>query len=210
MDMPPPSTRVYNAGVPGDTTRELLVRFHRDVAMHAPELVILWAGVNDRLYPGHTVGFSDFKRNYLALAGRCRAVGAEVLAGTLPPHHAPYLIEQYPEVAAYPDSPEERLAQVNAFLRGLGLPLADFEAVVKSRPLGEAADSYLQNSANSGRRDGLHLTAEGAGAIARCAGDAIRKHGFSADRIVCFGDSLTYGYGLRRSESYPARLAEFL
>lgn len=186
------------------------MRFHRDAAMHAPELVILWAGVNDRLYPGHTVELADFRRNYLALAGRCRAIGAEVLAGTLPPQYAPYLIEQFPAVATYPDTPAERLAPVNAFLRGLGLPLADFEAVVASRPLGEAADSYLQNSANSGRRDGLHLTAEGAQAIARCAFEAIRKHGLPDGRIVCFGDSLTCGVGLRRSESYPARLAELL
>ena len=46
---------VVNAGYPGDTTRELLARFDRDVAPHSPDLVILWAGVNDMLYCGHTV-----------------------------------------------------------------------------------------------------------------------------------------------------------
>ena len=29
--------RVFNAGIPGDTTRELLARFQRDVAMRAPD-----------------------------------------------------------------------------------------------------------------------------------------------------------------------------
>lgn len=198
---------VTNAGFPGDTTRELLKRFHRDVAERAPELVILWAGVNDRLYPGHTVGPAEFERNYCALLDRCRAIGAAVLIGTLPPQYVPYLVEQFPEIAAYPDTPAERLAPVNAFLRGLGPPLADFEAVVAARPPGEAAESYLQNTANSGRRDGLHLTADGAEAIARCALDAIRRHGLPDGKIVCFGDSLTYGVGLRRSETYPARLA---
>ncbi len=197
-----------NSGVPGDTTRELLMRFHRDVASHAPTLVILWAGVNDRLYPRHTVEPAQFKRNYTALLDRIRALAAEVLIGTLPPQFEPYLLEQFPEIASYPDTPAERLAPVNAFLRGLGLPLADFEAVVKHRPPGEAADSYLQNPANSGRRDGLHLTKEGAEAVAHCANEAIRRFSLPDSRIVCFGDSLTYGSGLKRSETYPARLAE--
>ena len=34
--------RVVNAGYPGDTTRELLARFDRDVTPHSPDLVILW------------------------------------------------------------------------------------------------------------------------------------------------------------------------
>ncbi len=199
--------QVYNAGIPGDTTRELLKRFHRDVAERAPELVILWAGVNDCLYPGHTVEPAEFRRNYTALLDRCRAIGAEVLIGTLPPQYVPYLIEQFPEIAAYPESPAERLAPVNAWLRGLGIPLADFEAVVAGRPLGEAEDSFLQNVSNSGGRDGLHLTAEGAAAVAQCASEAIRRHHLPARNIVCFGDSLTYGTGLRRNETYPARLA---
>lgn len=199
--------QVYNAGIPGDTTRELLKRFHRDVAERAPDLVILWAGVNDRLYPGHTVEPAEFERNYMALFDRCRAIGAEVLVGTLPPQFVPYLLEQFPEIAAYPESPAERLVPVNAFLRGLGLPLADFEATVSGRPLGEAEDSFLQNVSNSGRRDGLHLTAEGAAAAAQCAFEAIRRHNLPDRNIVCLGDSLTYGTGLRRSETYPARLA---
>jgi len=207
--MPPPK-RVFNAGVPGDTTRELLMRFHRDVAACAPELVILWCGVNDRLYPGHTIEFPQFTRNYRALIDRCRAIGAEVLIGTLPPQIEPYLVEQFPEIAKYPESPAERLAPVNAFLRELGEPLADFEAVVNRRPVAETAESYLQNESNRGVRDGLHLTAEGAEAVAQCALDAIRKHRLPERNIVCFGDSLTYGCGLRRSETYPARLAALL
>lgn len=199
--------QVYNAGIPGDTTRELLKRFHRDVAERAPKLVILWAGVNDRLYPGHTVELAELERNYSALLDRCRAIDAEVLVGTLPPQYVPYLLEQFPEIAAYPETPAERLAPVNAFLRGLGLPLADFEAVVAGRPLGEAEDSFLQNVSNSGRRDGLHLTGEGAAAAAQCAFEAIRRYGLPDRSIVCLGDSLTYGVGLRRSETYPARLA---
>ncbi len=204
------TVRVFNAGVPGNTTRELLARFQRDVAMRAPELVILWAGVNDRLYPGHTLELPEFEENYRELLERIEAIGAEVLIGTLPPQFVPYLVEQFPGVAAYPESPAERLAPVNAFLHALGLPLADFEAVVKSRPVGEERESYLRNPANSGVRDGLHLTEAGAEAVAQCAAAAIRNYALPTGRIVCFGDSLTYGLGLRRETTYPARLAELL
>lgn len=202
--------RIFNAGIPGNTTRELLARFQRDVAMRAPELVILWAGVNDRLYPGHTIELPEFQNNFTELLNRIEIIGAKVLIGTLPPQFVPYLIEQFPGVATFPESPAERLAPINTFLRELGLPLADFEAVVKSRPVGEESESFLQNPANSGIRDGLHLTAAGAEAIAQCAAAAIRHYALPTGRIVCFGDSLTYGCNLRREEAYPARLAELL
>ena len=204
------AVRVFNAGIAGNTTRELLARFNRDVAVRAPGLVILWAGVNDRLYPGHTVGLPEFEENYRELLDRIETVGAKVLVGTLPPQFVPYLVEQFPRVASYPESPAERLAPVNAFLRTLGLPLADFEAVVKSRPVGEERESFLRNPANSGVRDGLHLTEAGTEAVAQCAAAMIRKHALPTGRIVCFGDSLTYGSGLRREAAYPARLAELL
>ena len=200
--------RVFNAGIPGDTTRELLARFQRDVAMRAPDLVILWAGVNDRLYPGHTVEPAEFRANYAELLDRICVIGAKVLIGTLPPQYKPYLFTQFPPIAEFPETPEERLAPVNAHLRSLGVPLADFEAVVRSRPVDEVPESYLRNLSNSGVPDGLHLTPEGAGAVARCADDAIRQYALPSARIVCFGDSLTYGYGLKRDETYPARLAE--
>ncbi len=204
---------VWNAGVPGDTTRELLKRFHRDVAQHEPDLVILWVGINDMIYPGHTLEEAEFLRNYRALAGRCAAIGATVLAGTLPPLIETYLLEQFPRVADFPETPTERIARGNALLAELDLPVADFAAVVRSRPVAETSDSYLRNESNSGMRDGMHLTAEGYGAIARCAFEAVRANALPASRIVCFGDSLTHGVYLRGrgtalpgGESYPSQL----
>ena len=208
---------VWNAGFPGDTTVELLRRFERDVASKQPDLVILWAGVNDMLYPGHTVPEAVFQRNYRFLVSRCTAIGASVLAGTLPPQIEPYLIEQFPGVAEFPDSPGERIARGNALLEELDLPTADFGAVVRSRPVAETADSFLRNESNSRMRDGLHLTAAGCEAIARCALDAIERYHLPSSRVVCFGDSLTYGVYLRGrgtartgAETYPAKLLELL
>ena len=49
------------------------------------------------------------------------------------------------------------------------------------------------NPANSNRRDGMHLTAEGLKIMAEAAGEKIRKYFPDVRTIVCFGDSITYG-----------------
>jgi lysophospholipase L1-like esterase len=203
-------SRVFNSGIPGDTTRELLARFNRDVASKAPTLVILWVGINDRLYPGHTVELAELKNNYVDLLERIESIGAKVLIGTLPGQYLPYLFEQFPEIAKFPESPAKRIAPVNAFLHDLNLPLADFEATINHRPIDEVPESYLQNLSNSGVRDGIHLTAAGAIAVAQCAADAVAYYKLPTERIVCFGDSLTYGHGLKRIDTYPYRLSELL
>ena len=70
---------VYNAGVPGDTTLELLKRFNRDVAQHEPDLVLLLAGANDMFYPGHMLELDVCSRNLKALLDRISNIGAKNL-----------------------------------------------------------------------------------------------------------------------------------
>lgn len=213
--------RVINAGYPGDTTRELLARFDRDVTPHSPDLVILWAGVNDMLYCGHTVPPKEFRRNFRRLVHRCRIPGSAVAAGTLPPRINAYLFEQFPGAALDPVPPDERVECANEILRELSaeldFPLIDFEGLVRSRPVAEEPASLLRNFSNSGMRDGLHLTPEGYRLAAELAFEVIRREHLPCSCIVCFGDSLTYGPWLKGrgtaaegAEPYPARLAALL
>ena len=58
-----PAWRVLNRGVNGERTDEIAARFERDVLAHAPDVLILLAGVNDvyqgrdaRDRPGATAG----------------------------------------------------------------------------------------------------------------------------------------------------------
>ena len=215
------SAVVVNAGYPGDTTRELLARFDRDVAPHHPDLVLLWAGVNDMLYCGHKVPPEIFRRNFRRLVQRCRISGSAVAAGTLPPRINAYLFEQFPDAALDPVPPDERIECANAILRDLSaeldFPLIDFERLVRSRPVAEDPASLLRNFSNSGMHDGLHLTAEGCRLSARLAFEVIRREHLPCSCVVCFGDSLTYGPWLKGrgtaaedAEPYPARLAALL
>ncbi len=208
---------VFNAGIPGDTTRELLARFERDVAARQPTLVILWVGGNDTLYPGHTVPGEEFQANYQKLCAKVQALGAGLLVGTLTPVITEDLYRVFPAAANHPLPPEERLAETDRIIRNLGIPLVDFAAVVRSHPVAAVKESYLRNQENSGMHDGLHLTPEGCRAAAEAALSAIRANRLSAERVVCFGDSLTHGVYLRGKgkaepglEPYPAVLAELL
>jgi lysophospholipase L1-like esterase len=64
---------VVNAGVSGETTRELLGRFERDVAIYAPHLVFVTIGGNDS-NPGRSLDADEFRRNLAAVIARLRAL----------------------------------------------------------------------------------------------------------------------------------------
>lgn len=214
-------SEVFNAGYPGDTTRELLARFERDAASRLPDLVILWVGLNDMLYPGHTVEPEEFRRNYRRLVLRCRDLDAAVAAGTLTPRINAYLLENFPGVADFPETPDVRVERGETIIRELAaeleLPLMEFGAAIRSRPVAEVPESYLRNQSNSGMHDGLHLTPAGCEAAARCAFQVIQSESLPHERVLCFGDSLTYGPWLSGrgtahpdAQTYPGQLARLL
>jgi len=67
---------LYDMGVDGDTTRELLMRFDVEARARKPDVVIFAVGVNDSLYkkthdnPGVPIG--EFEQNMLELIGKAR------------------------------------------------------------------------------------------------------------------------------------------
>lgn len=213
------SFQVFNAGFPGDTTLELLKRFQRDVAARQPDLVVLLIGSNDMLYPGHVLDIADYRRNLNTLLDRIGWINAECILMTAPCFITALLLENYPDTLQYSHSPEERLALVNNTIREVAterdLELVDLYKIID--PVDDSAGSMILNPANSNRRDGMHLTADGnrkaAGAVYR-----VWQRCFS-DRhtIVCLGDSLTYGVympgkGSARTDAltYPGILADLL
>jgi acyl-CoA thioesterase-1 len=46
--------------------------------------------------------------------------------------------------------------------------------------------------------------------LSGCAKPKIRNAGAQGQGIVCFGDSITFGYGVEKGEDYPALLAKLL
>ena len=72
----------------------------------------------------------------------------------------------------------------------------------------DAARAEVLNS------DGVHLTAAGDKVLAKTFFDLVAPQLKGTEMIVCFGDSLTYGYqlpgaGTADGDTYPAMLRQF-
>ena len=71
-----------NAGVSGETSRDMLARFDRDVALYRPHLVIITTGGND-CNPANELSLEEFGANLSELVRRVRRLdGCEALLQT--------------------------------------------------------------------------------------------------------------------------------
>ena len=186
---------VYNSGFPGDTTLELLKRFQMSVTELQPDLVCLLIGSNDMLYPGHMLELDVYARNLNTLLDRIAYVGSDAMLMTAPRFVTRLLLETYPATLEHKYPPEERLIMLNNVIRDVaaerGIELVDLYKLID--PADESAGSLLLNEANSNRRDGMHFNAQGNQVVAENVCKCILKYYPDARRIVCLGDSLTYG-----------------
>jgi len=210
---------VFNAGFPGDTTVELLKRFHRSAAEKQPDVVLLLIGSNDMFYPGHILESETYRQNLNALLDRINNIDSECILFTAPRFLPELLVENYPATLEHPLSLEQRLEAVNTVIRNTAdernINLIDLYSLID--PVDDSIDSLIMNPANSGRRDGMHLTAAGTRIMARAAAEMIRQYFPQAEKIVCLGDSITYGVYLRGkgtanidAETYPGLLGKLL
>ena len=63
-----------NAGVSGQSSRDLLARFERDCALYQPHVVLVMAGGND-CNPTHSISPEDFRTNMTEIIERTQALG---------------------------------------------------------------------------------------------------------------------------------------
>lgn len=211
---------VINAGVGGNNTRALLARVDSDVLPHQPSLVVMMVGTNDALNSAALVPVDEYRANLDALVTRVTQAGSQVLLATLAPFHLPALLTRH-RVESYGDlSPSQRHVCVNDSIRELArrrhLPLAEVNTVLSVLGnIGDEESCLLRNRANSGVDDGVHPTAPGYALIAALLYQMILAHQLPAAKIVCFGDSITFGHGMpgegtALGATYPAKLAELL
>jgi lysophospholipase L1-like esterase len=135
------------------------------------------------------------------------------------------LVTPNPIVAHYvekrhPKHPQESfapwLAKYDQIVRDLAstnqLPLVDLgKRVLELQPELEGKDSLIRNLANSKSADGVHLTAAGYKIMAELVADTLGDAVQPGQRVVCFGDSITFGAhmkgaGTATGETYPAWL----
>jgi lysophospholipase L1-like esterase len=211
---------VINAGVGGNNTRALLARVDTDVLSHRPSTVIMMVGTNDALNSGALVPLDEYRENLDVLVTRMVNDGIRVLLATIAPFHVPALMTRH-RIDSYGDiPPTQRHLAINNIIRDTAearsVPLAEVNTVLSVLGnIGEEQTCVLRNIANSGVADGVHPTAAGYAMIAAIMFQTIRDYQLPTDKIVCFGDSITFGtsmpgQGTANGTTYPARLAELL
>jgi lysophospholipase L1-like esterase len=213
------SVKVYNAGVNGNNTVNLLARIDRDVLKREPELVVLMAGTNDMLHTDKSLGLEQYEKNYQQLITLIQKK-ADLVLMTIPPVYAPYLVQRKPQFNGDLKAPQARVDSANQVIRMLAkknnCKLVDLNTILTA--CGGAntdKDGLFQNDANMGIEDGVHPTANGYKVIAAAVYETIMDCKPSVKSVVCFGDSITKGYrmqgeGKTEGDSYPAVLNRML
>lgn len=157
---PPPQVAGYdvvNRGIGGETTAQMLYRFHSDVVALRPEFVIMQAGINDLVaaglapeagsrIPGNTL------TNLAGMVNQAKAAGTKVILLTIIPPAAPGLLRRF----VWSDRIPRLVTEVNKKLELLDAPPS--VRVVD-------AGQVLQNESGEWKTgvvlDTLHLTSTG-------------------------------------------------
>jgi len=209
---------IFNAGVNGHNVVELLQRLERDCLSNQPEVVILMIGTNDMLNEDKLLSLNEYRKHYQKLIELIKSK-AKLFIMTIPPVNDEYIINRQPPEMYRDESPSAKVNAANTVIRELASQndchLIDLHDILKKHGGSTAAkDSLFQNEANFGIADGVHPTADGYKVIGEAVYQAVGKLEPGVKTIVCFGDSITYGYkmegeGTIVGDSYPAILNKY-
>jgi lysophospholipase L1-like esterase len=147
--------RAINSGVSGNTSRQGLARIERDVLAHKPDVVVVLFGTNDMREdaPRVRVSISEYETNLTTIITRCRASGAQVIIGTMPPVDAvPYFTRHVKEKFDAAGGLEKLISHYRAsairMAASNGVPVVDLNRL-------------LANKGGWRKNDGVHPTPEG-------------------------------------------------
>lgn len=213
------SIEVINAGVGGDSTRQGVARFDRDVMSRNPDCVILLFGTNDRLNSYNMVPLDQFKKNLLSMIEQLQNKNIKVILCEVPNCLEKYMVKRHKPGFFDQLSAANRVKEVNRAIQEVAklknIPLIPTAALLG--PATEADESLIRNMANAGTEDGVHPTPDGYRKLAEAIKGEIDKLDPPPARIVCFGDSITNGVHVKGAgtaapdaETYPGQLARLL
>ena len=190
---------VINAGIGGNSSKDLLRRIDNDVIGLKPDLVILLVGTNDMLNSKKMLTYGKFKENLHKIVSSLRESGATVLVMSPLPVDSTYLFERHPR-SSYMEAPNEILDNTSKLTQELaqseGIFFLDlFKIFTVLNVPDHENDPYIRNMLNSGVRDGVHPTKKGYTLMAEEILTYMKKKHLlkGTKKIVCFGDSITKG-----------------
>lgn len=206
---------VLNRGIGGQNSTEGRARFDRDVLAEHPRYVLIFFGVNDALNEKKFVSVNEFSANLQWMVQRALENHFIPVLCTIHSIEVNLFYTRHPRSLFTKESPNAKIERYNGAIRRLAhsehVPLAEFAlAFQKAGGATLDAKSLIQNPANSGRSDGVHLVPAGYELLAKTLYREIPPGLSRNDKIVCFGDSLTFGTGVDGNQSYPAVLRRLL
>ena len=205
---------VVNAGVGGNNTLDLLERIEKDCLSHNPGLTVLMVGTND-MNSRKYVPIEEYEKNLTRIIQLILQSGSKILLMNLLPVYEPYLLTRHDPKFYQPEGHSARLKEMNDRIHKTadeqGVPFLDLHSVFqKAGNVGLDKSSWIKNEANSNTADGLHPTPEGYRVIGVLVYQHVVSNNLKAEKIVCFGDSITRGDGSMDKDSYPAWLKKLL
>lgn len=213
------SRHVLNKGFPNNNVANLNHRLHRSVLRYHPSLVIIMIGTNDMVNPPKMMSFSAYRKKLNRLVKAIRRQGSDVLLLSPPPVDTADLYSRRSrDLFSIP--PNAKIDTVIRIMKETAREqhcmFLDINAIFRTHGTpNPTGSSLLRNEINSGRQDGVHPTPAGYELIAQSIFHYLKEKDRHYDRIICFGDSITFGAyakgeGSVRGETYPAVLKRML
>jgi lysophospholipase L1-like esterase len=212
-DSSPASVRaadVCNAGFPGENSLQILMRLPRALAdCSAPSEVVIFVGMNDAVNEKRFLTPAQTTEAVQHMLQLIHAAHAKALVVTVhSPDQVRLMLRHAPESYGG-TTPIDRIDATNRALRTAaklgGARVVDFHATL-ARAGGASASLST---------DGVHLTRRGYGLLAKTVAAALPRT--VSGSVLCLGDSLTFGIGVRAatesdagSDSYPQQLGGLL
>jgi len=160
-----PGKPYVNRGISGQTTPQMLVRFHPDVVELKPAVVVILAGTNDIAGNTGPETLEQIEGNIASMADIARAEGIRVVLSSVTP--------DYPATKAarfYDDRPPEKIRELNrwiqSFCESTGCVYLDYYS--------KMVDEHGELRQNLSE-DGLHPNAAGFALMSPMAEAAIEK-----------------------------------
>lgn len=197
---------VYNQGRCGQNSGILREKFEADLSVAAPkpEFVFIYIGMNDVINDTFFTPLDKYLENVTWMIEHARKAGITPVICSI--HHV--IEDKVYKVHSRDKFGDEtvngKMDRYNVAIRKLAaeqkVALADFNAVTNNLATAE----FLSD-------DGVHLSTAGNRLLAKTFYDVVASQLAGNEKIVCVGDSLTFGYGnagagSAEGETYPAML----
>ncbi|WP_188995495.1 SGNH/GDSL hydrolase family protein [Paenibacillus nasutitermitis] len=175
----------YNAGVPGQTTADALLRHHEEVLMNKPDLCILQFGMNDHVMEApnrNKVPGTNFQANLIKMIEEQKTHHISVLLCTIHPiiegDTDTYYYNRHPQQWYGTKGANQWISEYNQLIRDIaghyGCMVADVEVYWKLKIAStHRLESFIRTIENAGMDDGVHPTSLGQQLYYECLRETI-------------------------------------